>query len=297
MLVCLAVFLALVGIWWLQEGPRAVWRPEEKEWYYDGPDGKRHRFGELLMREEADVDLSIVVPAYNEEARIGPMLREVEAVLTARQPPLQWEVIVVDDGSHRPAELAAAVCAALPQARLMHLARNRGKGGAVRCGMMAARGRRLLMADADGATRFADLMRLEAAMDAHGAEVAIGSRAHLQNEAVARRTVLRNFLMWGFHWVVRWVGMDNIKDSQCGFKLFSRKAARLIFPIQHVERWAFDVELLWIARQLKLPVVEVPVDWHEVDGSKLDPLSASIEMMRDMVKIKFAYMLGIWKVK
>ena len=79
-------------------------------------------------------------------------------------------------------------------------------------------------------------------------------------------------------------------------QLFSREAARRLFPVQHVERWAFDVELLWIAQRLNLPVVEVPVNWQEIDGSKLDPLSASIEMMLDMMRIKFAYLLGVWRV-
>ncbi len=161
--------------------------------------------------------------------------------------------------------------------------------------MMSAGGRLLLMVDADGATLFRDLERLMAAiLPPRG--VAVGSRAHVVSEAVARRSALRNLLMWGFHWVVRWVGIAGVRDTQCGFKLFCRDAARVIFPCLHVERWAFDVEMLWIAQGHELPVAEVPVNWQEIDGSKLDPLAASIEMLKDMVRIKLAYTFGFWKL-
>jgi dolichyl-phosphate beta-glucosyltransferase len=161
--------------------------------------------------------------------------------------------------------------------------------------MMSARGKLLLMADADGATLFRDVERLlSAVLLPRG--IAVGSRAHVVNEAVARRSALRNMLMWGFHLVVRLVGVAGVRDTQCGFKLFSREAARTIFPSLHVERWAFDVEMLWIAQGHELPVAEVPVNWQEIDGSKLDPFWASIEMMNDMIRIKLAYLLGFWRL-
>lgn len=165
----------------------------------------------------------------------------------------------------------------------------------MRCGMMSSRGSLLLMADADGATLFRDIERLELALS-RPFGIAVGSRAHVVSEAVARRSALRNLLMRAFHLVVRWVGIKGIRDTQCGFKLFTRDAARVVFPCMHVERWAFDVEALWIAQGHKLPVAEVPVNWQEIDGSKLDPLWASVEMLRDMIRIKLAYTFGIWRL-
>jgi dolichyl-phosphate beta-glucosyltransferase len=150
------------------------------------------------------------------------------------------------------------------------------------------------MVDADGATLFSDLQRLEESLPTAG--LAIGSRAHVAKEFVARRSFFRNILMRGFHYVVTLVGVRHVADTQCGFKLFSRSAAARIFPSLHVERWAFDVEVLVLAQSLKIPLVEVPVNWEEIEGSKLDPLAASVEMLLDMVRIKLAYSLGIWRV-
>jgi dolichyl-phosphate beta-glucosyltransferase len=101
--------------------------------------------------------------------------------------------------------------------------------------------------------------------------------------------------MWGFHLLVWVLCVSNIKDTQCGFKLFTRKSAHLLFTNLHLERWAFDVELLFLAQQQHIPVCEIPVNWTEVPGSKLDPLRASIEMGRDLFKIRLAYMTGIWR--
>jgi dolichyl-phosphate beta-glucosyltransferase len=286
-----------VVVLWCQERTRPRYVLEERELWYvaDTASGRRERFGSLM--DEATLDLTVVVPAYNEELRIARMLDEAAEYLATRGPDFAWEMIVVDDGSRdRTAEVVHeyAQRRGLP-VRVMRLVQNRGKGGSVRCGCLAAQGKLVLMADADGATRFSDLARLEAALlPPRG--LAVGSRAHVVSEAVARRTALRNVLMWVFHWVVRWVGVAGVRDTQCGFKLFSRAAARLIFPVLHVERWAFDVEMLWIAQGLELPVAEVPVNWQEIDGSKLNPLTASVEMLLDMVRCKLAYMLGIWRL-
>ncbi len=286
--------VAVAVILWFRERRRPCYVASESERWFVSASGRTKRFGSLF--DEAEVDLTVVVPAYNEELRITRMLDEAVDYLATR-PKTSWELIVVDDGSRdRTAALVReyAERRAVPL-RVMQAGRNRGKGGSVRCGMMAGRGRLLLMADADGATRFADVARLEAALlPPRG--LAVGSRAHVVSEAVAKRTPFRNALMWGFHWVVRWVGVAGVRDTQCGFKLFSREAAMLIFPVLHVERWAFDVEMLWIAQGLELPVAEVPVNWQEIDGSKLDPLTASLEMMSDMVRIKMAYLLGVWRL-
>lgn len=258
------------------------------------------------MEDEGSLDLSVIVPAFNEEKRLVPMMDEAIEYLQGCKG-FTWEIIVVDDGSKDGTAnlVRTKYCSryGTDLVRVLKLSQNRGKGGAVRRGMMQARGRALLMADADGATKFSDLQKLFAELRAlqhddcaaHG--IVVGSRAHKQDEAVARRTFFRNLLMWGFHLAVQLVGVHGVRDTQCGFKLFARNSARLLFPHQHVERWAFDVELLLMAQAQGIPIREVAVNWEEIDGSKLDPLSATIEMLRDMIRIRLAYTLGIWRIR
>jgi len=187
--------------------------------------------------------------------------------------------------------------------RVLNLVSNQGKGGAVKRGMMVARGRYLLMVDADGATKFSELDKVEQELkkiEKDGYGIGVGSRAHLQGEAEAKRTFFRNLLMWGFHLVVTWIGgIRGIRDTQCGFKLFSRKSACVLFRNLHLSRWAFDVELLWLAQQWNMPTVEVPVKWREIDGSHLeeeDTRMVSIRMFRDLIRVRFSYLFGLWKV-
>lgn len=169
---------------------------------------------------------------------------------------------------------------------------------------MRTRGTYVLMADADGATRFSDVdALLESAQhvqttgESGPLSFAIGSRAQQWAERKIARTALRRFLSWGFHGVINLLlGGSSIEDTQCGFKLFSRAAARELFSVLHIERWAFDVELVYIAARRGIPMVEVPVVWQEIAGSKLDPASASIQMARDIIVIRIAYMLGWWQL-
>ncbi|KAL0953961.1 hypothetical protein HGRIS_005121 [Hohenbuehelia grisea] len=218
-------------------------------------------------------------------------------------PKRSYEILVVDDGS---SDGTAALSLKLakeeyPQCdiRVVQLEKNLGKGGAVRHGMLHGRGERLLMVDADGASRFEDLELLWDAMDKLGPEgsaaVAVGSRAHLvKTEAVVKRSLLRNILMYGLHTLLRIVGVGHIRDTQCGFKLFSRAAAQQIFPAQHLPTWIFDVELLLLAKAQGIPVAEVPVEWHEVAGSKLNVVTASLEMLRDLLLLRANHILGRW---
>jgi len=176
------------------------------------------------------------------------------------------------------------------------LIKNRGKGGAVRRGMMYARGKYILFADADGASTFSYVGSLEDSLRTPKAlkyGIAIGSRAHIYKE----RKWYRNILMQGFHLIVTILCVSGIKDTQCGFKLFTRNTTRLLFPNLHVERWAFDVELLYMARMNKIDVKEIPIEWEEIDGSTLSPIAASIQMARDLVRIRLMYLLGIWSMR
>jgi len=217
-----------------------------------------------------------------------------------------YEILIVDDGSTdgtTPFALELANTYTTSDIRVVKLEKNLGKGGAVRHGMLHGRGRRLLMVDADGASRFEDLELLWNALEkydvpnSNGAAIAVGSRAHLvKTEAVVKRSFLRNFLMYGLHTILRIVGVGHIRDTQCGFKLFTRRAAQQIFPCQHLTTWIFDVELLLLAKQLGIPVEEVPIQWHEVSGSKLNVVTDSLQMLTDLLILRANQGLGRWKV-
>ena len=114
---------------------------------------------------------------------------------------------------------------------------------------------------------------------------------------MGQRSLLRNFLMYGLHTVLRVVGVGHVRDTQCGFKLFSRAAARALFPRQHLATWIFDVELLLLAKALRIPVVEVPVTWHEVPGSKLSVVRDSLQMLRDLLVLRANQLLGRWTTR
>ena len=179
------------------------------------------------------------------------------------------------------------------------LEKNLGKGGAVRRGVLVARGENVLFADADGATKFSDIVKLETKLKdiaAEGHGLVCGSRAHLEKDSIAQRSLFRTILMKGFHVCVWVFGCKTIHDTQCGFKLMTRNTARIAFNSLHIERWAFDVELIKIAEILKIPTAEVSVFWTEIDGSKLDPISASIQMFRDLFFLWLRYFVGAWKV-
>ena len=108
--------------------------------------------------------------------------------------------------------------------------------------------------------------------------------------------MIRNVLMYGLHTILRIVGVGHIRDTQCGFKLFSRRAAQQIFPVQHLATWIFAVELLLLAKELRMPVAEVPIEWHEVSGSKLHVFADSLQMLRDLLILRANLLLGRWKV-
>lgn len=260
------------------------------------------------LHDPSTRELSVVIPAYNEEHRIPLMLDEAMQYLENRQKKnssFTYEVIVVNDGSKdQTTEVALQYTREYgpDKVRVMTLVQNRGKGGAVRMGTMICRGKLILMADADGATKFSDLEKVEAALcdlspKPGNMAISCGSRAHLEKASIAQRSVFRTFLMYGFHFLVWFFCVRGIKDTQCGFKLFTREAALKTFSSLHVERWAFDVELLYIGQCFKIPIAEVAVNWTEIEGSKLVPFWSWLQMGRDLIFIRLRYLTGAWKLE
>ncbi|CAK8683803.1 dolichyl-phosphate beta-glucosyltransferase-like [Clavelina lepadiformis] len=277
----------------------------DSEKYYETPDGK---FAFPSIHDKPTLELSVIVPAYNEEDRLPVMLDETVEFLEERystHPSYKYEIIIVDDGSRdKTTEVAMkySLDYGSDKIRVMTLERNRGKGGAVRLGMMSARGRNLLMVDADGATRFSDIKKIEKKLKEinkheHGMAIAVGSRAHLEQESISSRSLFRTFLMKAFHLLVWFLCVRTVKDSQCGFKLFTRPAALVTFLNLHVERWAFDVELLYVAEYLDIPIVEVAVKWTEIEGSKIVPVFSWIQMGKDIALIWLQHKLKLWTIK
>lgn len=259
------------------------------------------------INDPASVELSVIVPAYNEEERLPMMMDEALEYLEERKKKLKsftYEVIVVDDGSKdKTTQTAQSYCNKYgsDKIRVLTLAKNRGKGGAIRLGMFSARGRYLLFADADGASKFSDFTKLENEMknmkkDSSNRAVVCGSRAHLEEESIAQRSFFRTILMKGFHFVVWFLCVRGIKDTQCGFKLLTREAAVLLFSNLHVERWAFDVDMLFLAQYFNIPVGEVAINWTEIEGSKMVPVFSWIQMGKDIILIRLRYFLGAWKI-
>jgi dolichyl-phosphate beta-glucosyltransferase len=214
--------------------------------------------------------LSIVIPAYNEEQRLPPALTRVRAYLDASTRYSDVEILIVDDGSRdATAALVESVAGEDPRVRLLRNPGNRGKGYSVRHGMLEARNEWVLFSDADLSAPIEELDKLIDAALARDAPVAIGSRALDRSLIGVHQGPLRELAGIVLNRVMRLVTGLPFADTQCGFKLFRRDAARLIFARQQLDGFTFDVEDLYIARLLSLPAVEVPVRWNNVDGSKV----------------------------
>ncbi len=236
---------------------------------------------------------SIVIPAYNESERICHGLDHVLEYI--RQQQWEAEIIVVNDGSRDDtAELVRGYAARHPSVRLVENPGNRGKGYSVRHGMSEAAGAVLLFTDADLSAPITEAGKLCAAL-AEGADVAIGSRwmdPALQTE---RQPLFRQAAGRIFNLLLRLLLGLRYKDTQCGFKAFTRRAAGLIFPRQHIERWGFDPEILFIAAKQRLTVREVPVRWAHDERSKISPLRDGTRMFGEMLKIRWNGLCGRYR--
>lgn len=227
------------------------------------------------------LDLSVVFPAYNETARLEAPLRSAAKWLRAQRRP--FELIVSNDGSRDgTAALVEQLRCEIPELRLVSSPVNRGKGHAVRIGVRAAFGALILVADADGATPISEFVALETAL-ADKVGVAIGSRAH---HGHVERRWYRHLIGRSFHALVRLFGVRGIRDTQCGFKLFSAAAAHDLFARARMNGFSFDVEILLLAQRLGCPIVEVSVEWVHQPGSKINLVTDSARMAFDLIRIR-----------
>lgn len=228
--------------------------------------------------------ISVVVPCFNEEARIGRTLEAAVGFLAAST--LDWEIVVVDDGSADATSAAIArVAAGEPRVRSLRHERNHGKGEAVRSGFRAAQGEWVLFSDADLATPIEELARLLEAGEA-GADLVIASRVVAGARIETPQPWRRRLSGAAFRRLVRLLGLSSFRDTQCGFKLLRRDTVGPILEAVETRGFAFDVELLCRAERAGLRIVEVPVRWRDVAGSKLRLFPDALRMARDLVAIR-----------
>ena len=233
---------------------------------------------------------SIIIPAYDEGARIGATLGKVLAYVDERG----WdaEVIAVDDGSRdNTAEIIRSYVEKNHRLRLLQNPGNRGKGYSVRNGIMHAQGEILLFSDADLSSPIEEAEKLFAAIKS-GADVAIGSRWLRSDLQTQRQPLYRQIFGRIFNLMLRITLGLNFKDTQCGFKGFTRRAAKTIFPLQRIERWGFDPELLYLARRFGFKVAEVPVAWAHREGTRISPLRDGPRMFLEMLRIRWNALSG-----
>jgi len=238
--------------------------------------------------------LSIVIPAYNEEARLPSTLKAVLAYLGSKD--LSFvEVIVVDDGSRD--GTAALVDRWQQDHRMIRLLKNpgnRGKGYTVRHGILDAKGEWILYTDADLSAPIAELDKLLAAAERESAQVAIGSRAVDRSLVGVHQSAFREISGRAFNLIMRLITGLPFHDTQCGFKLFRAEAAREIFQRQQLDGFSFDVEDLVIARVLDLRAIEVPVVWNNVEGTKVSTF-AGIQSFADLLGIRWRALSGKYR--
>ena len=236
---------------------------------------------------------SIVIPAYNETARIERALFSVSGCI--RQSGWDAEVLVVDDGSaDNTAALVEAWAREHPEVRLIRNERNRGKGYSVRNGMLRAAGEIVMFTDADLSSPIEEAERLFAAI-AEGADVAIGSRWLIGKRIVHKQPLYRRIFGRCFNALTRTIMRLPFADTQCGFKAFRREAAQLVFGLQRIERWGFDPEILFIGMKRGLKIAEVPVTWGHDERSRISYLRDGMQMLLELVFIRWNALTGRYR--
>jgi glycosyltransferase involved in cell wall biosynthesis len=233
---------------------------------------------------------SIILPAYNESSRIRPSLEK--ALAFVREQHWNVEIIVVNDGStDDTADIVRSLMVKAPEIQLLENPGNHGKGYSVRSGMLNAHGDILLFSDTDFSSPIYESVKLIGAIE-QGADIAFGSRWLLAGTQTQRQSLLRQFVGRVYNLLLRFLLGLPYKDTQCGFKACTRKAADIIFTRQQIEGWGFDPELLFIARKFGLKMTEVAVEWANDDRSKINPITDGFKMFYELLTIRINGMTG-----
>jgi len=232
--------------------------------------------------------LSVVIPAYNEAKRIRPTLKDVKGYLD--QQDYNWEVIVVNDGStDNTKQVVSSLIANWDNFQLIDNHKNKGKGGVVKQGMLAANGEWRLFMDADNATPISEVKKFWP--HTRDADIIIGSRYSHGGKIDVEQSLSRRILSRLGNFLIQIMVAWGMKDTQCGFKMFSAKATELIFPKQTMMRWSFDIELIAIAKRNKLRIVQEGITWHNVGQSKVGT-GAAQRTLKNLFIIKWNLIAG-----
>jgi len=229
--------------------------------------------------------ISIIIAAYNEERRIIPTLFKIKEYVTAQG--LPYEIIVVDDGSTDSTHsVVTDLIRDIPHLKVIHYVPNRGKGHALRTGVLASKGEILLLTDADLSTPIEELSKLSPFIYNHKYDIAIGSRALALSEIIRKQPWWRQRMGKVFNALVKGLVLEDFNDTQCGFKVFRGETARRLFKEAHIDRFAYDVEILAIAKKRGCRITEEPVKWINSPESKVNPIRDSLQMLRDLLRIR-----------
>lgn len=238
--------------------------------------------------------MSLVIPAYNEQARLPATLAKLRAFLE-KEPP-HYEVLVVDDGSKdNTAAIVEEAMAGFPEELRLLREPHRGKGHAVRKGMLAARGQYAMFCDADFSMPVEEVVKFPKALG-DGYQIAIGSR-----EVKGARRIgepwHRHLMGRVFNLLVRVMAIPGLQDTQCGFKGFTREAAQEIFGRQVIDGFGFDVEVLYIARKMGMRITEVPINWYYFSSSRVDPIKDTVRMINDVLQVRSNDRRGLYDLR
>ncbi len=235
--------------------------------------------------------LSIVIPAYNERERIVATIGAIASHVSDLGFP--WELLIADDGSK---DDTVALCEDLHlvNMKVLKAPQNGGKGCAVQRGMLTARGKYVLFADADNSTPIEEVSKLLNSLEKDGYDVAVGSRA-AEGAEEGKKSLLRKILSGGLRWIVKYVFYIPVKDTQCGFKMYTHEAAQKLHTKQTIMGFSFDLEILYLASKFGYKISEVPVSWIDAPGSKVDTRKEVQRFLRDLMMVKMNDLKGVYR--